>query len=215
VTSAQLLGEVLLRARATVARSPEQVGTQTGVHGRTIRRLEAGESVSPRRTTLQALAAFYALNSELLAALGLWSKQDVSGEQLQERIIARAQEVLGADITHSIDAEADGADDLVIHLTMRLCRAGQRRDARDEVVTGREAEALAFVDGLLRGPAGPERDALTSLLSHLKTLDRQRTMMLCAMAREMHKAQTADRLLAERRRRSGFPPPARRSEGGW
>jgi hypothetical protein len=213
VTSAQLLGEVLVRARATVARSPEQVGTQTGVHGRTIRRLEAGESLSPRRTTLQALAAFYALNSELLTSLGLWSKQGVADEELQELIVARAQEVLGADVTHSFDADAD-ADELVVHLAMRLCRAGQRRDARQDAVTGREAAALAFVDGLLRGPPSSERDALTSLLSHVKALNRQRTMMLGALAREMHQAQTADRVLAERRRRSGLPGGPSRSDGG-
>lgn len=194
-----------MRARATVARSPEQVGAQTGVHGRTIRRLEAGESTRPRRTTLQALAGFYALNGELLTALGAWSAEGVSGDELRARIVDRARAALGAHAT-AAGSDADAGDELVVHLAMRLSRAGRGQPASEDRSAGREGSALAFATEMLRGPADAQREELTRLLEYVQVLDRPRARMLVALAREMHQAQTADRILAARRDRAGLPP---------
>src|SRR5690348_15241828 len=61
VTARGLFSLVLTEARLTLDRSPEQVEAAVGVSGRTIRRLEDPASdMSPRGTTLAAVANFYA-----------------------------------------------------------------------------------------------------------------------------------------------------------
>lgn len=75
-TSLIALGRVLREARSLLGRSPEQVGRATSLTGRTIRRLEAAETHRPHASTLEALAAFYALDSGVLHQLVAWSPLD-------------------------------------------------------------------------------------------------------------------------------------------
>lgn len=109
-----------------------------------------------------------------------------------------------ADIDAGDDEDEHGGE-LLVHLTMRLGRAGQRRSASEDPAPGREATALAFAQETLTGPPSSEREVLTSLLLRVRLLDRQRTGMLAALAGELHQAQTADRVLAARRERAGLP----------
>lgn len=74
--SLSTLGQVLAEARSLLGKSPERVGSTTGLAGRTIRRLEAGQITRPHTTTLEALAAFYALDAEVLHRLVAWSDRD-------------------------------------------------------------------------------------------------------------------------------------------
>ena len=71
-----VLGRVLAEARALIGRSPEQVGEATHLSGRTIRRLERGQIARPHRSTLAALAHFYALDATLLQQLVAWVQFD-------------------------------------------------------------------------------------------------------------------------------------------
>lgn len=178
MTATELLGEVLARARSMVGRSPEQVGDQTGVHGRTIRRLEDGESTRPRRTTLQTLAAFYGLDGEYLSLLARWSAEGSHGETLERLVFTQARAQLGEDFLDGLNEEEDGAS--LVAVAMRLARRG----ARSSPVKGAQSPSSAH--------AGSEPEELTRLVEALKGLDRRRRRAAAAVIIELRRAQIAE-----------------------
>ena len=103
-----------------LGRSPEQVGSTTGLAGRTIRRLEAGLITRPHTTTLEALAAFYALDAEVLHQLVAWSGRD------EARLRAGLQK---------LDPTA-GPDLDVGQLAMRSARRGFEGSKRTDAPAG-------------------------------------------------------------------------------
>lgn len=200
MTAAELLGEVLARARATTERSPEQVGEQTGVHGRTIRRLEDGESERPRRTTLEALARFYGLDGDLLLRLAMWSSQGVGGVTLRRRLMDIAEAELGVGALDAlVPAEDEGSEqgerEFLVAATMRLARARPGRSA--QYGSGRKS----FVSHALNQPgsglalSAAEQEELSQLVVALAGLDRRRRRLAMEVVGELRRAQQAERML--------------------
>jgi hypothetical protein len=117
MSSLVALGQVLAEARAVLGRSPEQIGSATGLAGRTIRRLEDGLIRRPHTTTLEALAAFYALDAEVLHQLVAWSDLDEVG-------------LLSALQKHDPDAPTDlDATQFAMRAARRGFKGSQRGDA--------------------------------------------------------------------------------------
>jgi transcriptional regulator with XRE-family HTH domain len=209
MTAAELLGAVLERARATTGRSPEQVGEQTGIHGRTIRRLEDGESEKPRRTTLQALAGFYGLDGDVLVRLATWSSQGLGGGALRRRLTEMAEAELGADAVAALtSAEGENDEDeeqeAAIAVTMRLARP--RPERFGQFGTGRTHQIPRPFDEsapALSALSQAEQDELSQLMVALSRLDRRRRRMVLAFTRELGSAQMADQLLRRRRDMAG------------
>jgi len=185
MTAARLLGEVLARAREMVGRSPEQVGDQTGVHGRTIRRLEDGSSRRPRRTTLQALAGFYGLDAEFLARLAEWSAAGAEGEWLHGLVIGEARTEIGEAAIAELDEEEQG--DLLIAVAMRLSRRG----------------GGSLSGGSLHGAANPasvEEEEIAGLIELLTGLDRRRRRVVVGLLLELRRGQVAEQTVRRRDR---------------
>ena len=114
-TSLVVLGQILAEARRLVGRSPEQVGLVTGLSGRTIRRLEAGAIAQPHKTTLEALAEFYALDGALL-------------RRLVELCDLGSAELLSS--LRQLDEGGAVGDLDVTGLAMRIARRGVEREVR-------------------------------------------------------------------------------------
>lgn len=190
MTATELLGKVLSRARATVGRSPEQVGEQVGVSGRTIRRLEEGTSARPRRTTLQALASYYGLNREFLLALGDWSASRITAADVSDRVRDRAERELGAEVVQALGASRD--DD--VELVMRLARGPQSGLVPLNLPgSGRMQTALTLLQ-TLKGPGAPwssERERLEVLtaVGSLIALDKRRRRVVAELIEQLHEAQ--------------------------
>lgn len=207
MTAARLLGEVLARARETVGRSPEQVGDQTGVHGRTIRRLEDGDSRRPRRTTLQALAGFYGLDAGFLTCLATWSAQGAEGEMLHRLVIEEARVEIGDAAIAELDEQEEG--DLLIAISMRL----SRRRARGSP-SGRLSAGSATQGGI-------EEEEISSLVEVLTSLDRRRRRVAGDLLLELRRGQVAEQAVRRRDRGSvglpdvlAAPPPASSQSDG-
>jgi transcriptional regulator with XRE-family HTH domain len=169
VNSSTLLAEVLKQARKTVGRSPEQVGEQTGVNGRTIRRLEDGESVTPRATTLTALANFYGLDGKFLMTLA--SSSGLDSGQLRSRL----QELAGPELSTQMHLEEDDDLESWIGLAMRLARKGSPPPPRFTQM------------GRFRNDA-EMHEALAQLLG----LDRRRRRLAMELIRELYESQSAE-----------------------
>jgi transcriptional regulator with XRE-family HTH domain len=192
MTAARLLGEVLARAREMVGRSPEQVGDQTGVHGRTIRRLEDGDSRRPRRTTLQALAGFYGLDADFLTCLASWSAEGADGEILHRLVIEEARAEIGDAAIAELDEQEEG--DLLIAISMRLSR---RRGGGSP--SGRASSGDAAQGGI-------EEEEISSLVEVLASLDRRRRRVAGDLLLELRRGQVAEQGLRRRDRGSvGLP----------
>lgn len=193
MTATELLGDVLIRARATVGRSPERVGEQVGVSGRTIRRLEEGTSTRPRRTTLQVLAGYYGLNPEFLVTLTTWSAQREHGPDVRSRLNERAVRELGLEVAESLLADADGERELA----MRLARAPQATLLSSAVPgSGRAWTATALLQALggLGGQGTNDRDRieLLSAVGGLVSLDRRRRRLVAELIEQLGDVQAAD-----------------------
>jgi transcriptional regulator with XRE-family HTH domain len=205
MTAPRLLGEVLAHARGTVGRSPEQVGEQTGVHGRTIRRLEDGESESPRRTTLQALARFYGLDGDFLIRLASWSSRGLEGPALERKLFEVAASELGSDALDALDAD-DGHDRAVV-VAMRLARPRPARQAANRPLAGEFgrghmhflASALSENDAAVGQFTAAEQKELAELVVALAGLDRRRRRLVGALIIELRGAQLTDLTLRRRR----------------
>lgn len=193
MTATQLLGEVLMRARATVGRSPERVGEQVGVSGRTIRRLEEGASTRPRRTTLQALAGYYGLNPEFLVTLTIWGAQREQGVDVRSRLNERAVRELGPEVTETLLADVAGERELA----MRLARAPQTALLSSAAPgSGRAWTATALLQAL-GGPGGQgtndrDRIELLSAVGGLVSLDRRRRRLVAELIEQLGEIQAAD-----------------------
>jgi transcriptional regulator with XRE-family HTH domain len=198
MTATELLAAVLTRARATVGRSPEQVGEQVGMSGRTIRRLEDGTSARPRRMTLQALAGYYGLNPEFLVALGAWSGRRLHEEQVRDLIRERAVRELGLEVAAAADASPEEDAELAMQLA---------RSAQSVLVpaagpgSGRTRAALV----LLRALSGPvvtgigdrDRNDVLRVVGGFMGLDRRRRRLATELIDQLRDAQAAE---ADRRR---------------
>jgi transcriptional regulator with XRE-family HTH domain len=203
VNSVELLSEVLARARATVGRSPEQVGEQTGVNGRTIRRLEDGESVNPRSTTLRALADYYGLHASVLTFLA--SRSELDEGQLRTQVFALA----GMDAVETVrrQAESDDEREVLIDVAMRLARSGaSRRGPTDGPAASADVN-----------PA--ERLEFEELVTVLRLLDRRRRRLAADLIAELHRGQVTEQVAARKRvdpaslRRVSLPPePGKRPQ---
>jgi transcriptional regulator with XRE-family HTH domain len=190
MSAALLLGEILGRAREMVGRSPEQVGDQTGVHGRTIRRLEEGSSRRPRRTTLQVLAGFYGLDVEFLVRLSEWSADGIEGDLLRDLVLEEAREVIGEAAIAELDEGEEG--DLLVAVTMRLSRR-------------RGGNLSGGSPGGMSGSASLEEEELAGLLEHLAALDRRRRRMALDLLLELRQSQAAEQTARRRERLRGAP----------
>lgn len=175
-----VLGEVLRRARESLGRSPEQVGAVVGIAGRTIRRLEAGESDRPRRVTLETLAGFYGLEADALIGLADAPAEPVALLQLlRDEVAARtAPEVVEA---------LEGIDDEPIELAMRWARSP---------ATGSDVvhdERLADLIAELRRTSPHDYRATSEALWAFVALDRARKGLVLALLRDLRSAQHAER----------------------
>ena len=121
-------------ARQLVGRSPEQVAAVIGLSGRTVRRLEAGAIHQPHRTTLEALAEFYALDRALLRQLVEW-------RDLDERAL------LGT--LRELDAGRSGSDLPLTELAMRIARRGAGSDAQTAREWPPDPELTALAEDFL------------------------------------------------------------------
>lgn len=186
MTAAKLLGEVLGRARETVGVSPERVGEQTGVNGRTIRRLEDGESRRPRRTTLQVLASFYGVDGEFLGQLAGWSASGAAGESLEQLVFARARKYLGEAVIADLDEQGEG--DLLIAVALRLAR----HHLRGPTPSARSLRAA--------GIAGSDHEEIADLVDALGGLNKRRRRIAGELIAELHRAQTAEQAIRRRDR---------------
>lgn len=137
-TPMELVGQLLAEARSGLQRSPEQVATQVGVAGRTIRRLEEGAVERPRAATLEALCRHYALDAGFLRDLLDW---DERGSSLMQRLRALYEERL----ERQADEEADA-----IALGMALARRVTRRSEQPPPILGRIPEAQEILSGYER-----------------------------------------------------------------
>jgi transcriptional regulator with XRE-family HTH domain len=139
-TPMELVGQLLAEARSGLQRSPEQVATQVGIAGRTIRRLEEGVVERPRAATLEALSRHYALDAEFLRDLLDW---DESGASLTERLRELYEEHLERPAPS--DEETDP-----IALGMALARRITRRSEEPPPILGRIPEAQEILSGYER-----------------------------------------------------------------
>jgi transcriptional regulator with XRE-family HTH domain len=121
-----LLAAVLREGRLLTGGSPEQVGAAVGISGRTIRRLEKGDlRGEPREITLEALAAYYALDSSVLkwlastvyvgdalsaAVADRAARSDVSGAGRADEIALRLARALPARISANQPSHEDEAE---------------------------------------------------------------------------------------------------------
>lgn len=139
-TPRELVGQLLAEARSGLQRSPEQVATQIGLAGRTIRRLEEGDVGRPRVTTLETLCRHYALDADFLRDLLDW---DERGAELVQR--------LGAVYEERLDREAPSEDEMdPVALGMALARRSARRAERTPTILGGLPEANEILSGYER-----------------------------------------------------------------
>lgn len=186
MTAARLLGEVLARAREMVGRSPEQVGDQTGVNGRTIRRLEDGGSRRPRRTTLQALAGFYGLDAEFLTLLAEWSADGAEGGRLEGLVLKVARAEIGEAAIAELDEGEEG--NLLFAVTMRLSR---RRSGGSQ--SGGSHHGGVSLPSL-------EEEEVAGLVELIAGLDRRRRRMVIDLLLELRRGQAAEQTVRRRDR---------------
>jgi transcriptional regulator with XRE-family HTH domain len=184
MTAARLLGEVLARAREMVGRSPEQVGDQTGVNGRTIRRLEDGGSRRPRRTTLQALAGFYGLDAEFLTLLAEWSAEGAEGEWLEGLVLGVARREIGEPAIAELDDGEEG--NLLFAVTMRLSRR------RGSLSGGSYHGGVSL--------PSPEEEEVAGIVELIAGLDRRRRRMVIDLLMELRRGQAAEQTVRRRDR---------------
>jgi len=182
-TNTRVLGEVLRRAREALGRSPEQVGALVGVAGRTIRRLEAGESDRPRRVTLETLAGFYGLDPVAVSELAA-CPADPSD------LLAVLRDQVATRLTPETVMALDGADDEPVELAMRWARSAPASasatdpDARYELV-------ISLIRDLRR-QAPAEYAEIIAAMADLASLDRGRRGIAAALLRELRLAQSSE-----------------------
>lgn len=176
-----MLGEVLRRAREALGRSPEQVGAVTGIAGRTIRRLEAGESDRPRRVTLETLAGFYGLEPDALIGLA-----DAPADRMAFLSMLRDQ--VASHTAPEVVEALEGLDDEPVELAMRWARTpGQRSDF------GVDEERLGERLADLRR-ASPQDYAMTAdAVWAFMALDRTRKSLVLGLLRDLRSAQEGER----------------------
>lgn len=183
-TPQELLGEVLLRARETLHRSPEQVGALVGISGRTIRRLEEGEGGHPRRVTLEALAGFYGLNPDVIAEL---ADVELAGDDLLGLVRERAAAALGPQVVQALE----GVEDEPVELAMRLARASTPSDASSPR-RGKTQFVISFLREA-RGTSPREQTEAVDAFVDFLVLDRARRGLARQLLRDMRQAQDAER----------------------
>ena len=186
-TARTLLGRMLQEGREVAGRSPEAVATVTGISGKTIRRLEEGETARPRPVTLDSLAGFYALDAAFLRQLAEWD--ELAGEELSGGVRELAVARLGP-LAPETAAEAD---DPLLWLAMRLGTAGASRpreeangSGRGELLWGLPGTRLADVDARTRAQ-------MTALLEDLLALDPRRRELVTELVADMRAAQERGR----------------------
>lgn len=183
-TNSRVLGEVLQRARDALGRSPEQVGALVGVSGRTIRRLEAGESDRPRRMTLESLAGFYGLDPEAVNELSAAPVDPIE-------LLATLRENVALRLTPESVAALEGAEDEAVELAMRLVRSGPSH-IRPAMPEDRYEFVLDLLANLRRG-APAEYAEIVTAMADLALLDRPRRGLGAALLRELRAAQVSER----------------------
>jgi transcriptional regulator with XRE-family HTH domain len=180
-----VLGEVLLRAREGVNRSPEQVGSLVGISGRTVRRLEAGEADRPRRVTLEALAGFYGLNPDVVAEIAEFKVS--AGDALLRHLRKRVEDVVGPGVTQALE----GADGEAVELAMRLARlSGSRADGLTPE-RGRAQLVISYLRGTSTRSPGEHTEVVDAFVDFL-ALDRTRQTMARQLLRDLRRAQESD-----------------------
>lgn len=182
-TNSRVLGEVLQRARDALGRSPEQVGALVGVSGRTIRRLEAGESDRPRRVTLESLAGFYGLDPDAVNELSAAPADPAE-------LLAALREKVATRLTPAAVVALEGADDEAVELAMRLARSGPTH-ARPGIPDDRYDLVIELL-GDLRRRSPAEYAEIVTAMADLALLDRARRGLGAALLRELRSAQASD-----------------------
>ena len=183
-TSNHVLGEVLRRAREALGRSPEQVGAIVGIAGRTIRRLEAGESERPRRVTLDGLAGFYGLDPTALDNLA-----DAPADPFGLLLVLREQ-VESRTAPEVVEA-LEGVDDEAVELAMRWARSRPVSGPRDQMDDA-QARVLGLLEDLRASSPRDYTDAIEALLV-IVSLDRTRRGLAVALLNELRLAQDGER----------------------
>lgn len=176
-TARELLGQVLAEGRAQAERSPEAVAAVTGVAGRTVRRLEDAQS-TPRAATLQALASFYGMDTNVLMTLSNWD--NLHGEELAGQLRELAVERLGAS---ALDAAAEQEDELG-WLAMRLARSGRPRELADDGARALSAW-LANELGFVRELSPVERRQLRDIVAGVLALEPARRELFAKLVDEL------------------------------
>jgi transcriptional regulator with XRE-family HTH domain len=180
-----VLGEVLLRAREGVNRSPEQVGSLVGISGRTVRRLEAGQADRPRRVTLEALAGFYGLNPEVVNELARFKA--TAGNALLAHLRERVGALLGPGVVEAL-SDADGE---AVELAMRLARlSGARADGLTP-----ERGKTQLVIAYLRAASSPsprEHSDVVDAFVDFLALDRTRQALARQLLKDLRRAQESE-----------------------
>lgn len=182
-TSQQVLGEALRRGREAVGRSPEQVGAIVGVAGRTIRRLEAGESERPRRVTLEGLAGFYGFDPR-----ALWELADAPGDP--PRILERLRDEVSTRTAPEVVEALEGVDDEPVELAMRWLRSRPAGGNGDDL-DGAQEHVVALLNELRKNSAREHGDAVEALRM-LASLDRSRRALALALLKDLRAAQDAE-----------------------
>jgi transcriptional regulator with XRE-family HTH domain len=175
-----LLGRVLWRARETLDRSPEQVGSVVGVSGRTIRRLEENTGGRPRRVTIESLAAFYGLNEDFLVELA--AGFELCDEEVERTLMESAGHLLGPEVADALAGDFE-------ELAARLSRAAGTT-ARVAVPMG---IGRTHLTAFLHGAAPHERDEAFELLAGYVALDQTRRRMVRELMFDLRRAQQAAR----------------------
>lgn len=179
-----MLGDVLRRARETLNRSPEQVGSLVGISGRTVRRLEDGESQTPRRVTLEALAGYYGLNPDVIVRLAEAPDADALLRDLREQ----TESLLGAGVTEALREDENEA----VELAMRLSRlSGARADGLSPS-RGKGQSVMAFLRSSAKRSPREYTEAVDAFVDFL-ALDSGRRTLAQQLLRDLHAAQQAER----------------------
>ena len=180
-----VLGEVLRRAREGLNRSPEQVGALVGISGRTVRRLEVADADRPRRVTLDALAGFYGLNSDVVAEIAEF--EPGATEEFLAHLRQRVTEVLGAGVT----AALEGVEAEPVELALRLARLGGARVAGLSPERARTQSVIAYLRSA--GTSSPREHAETvAAFVDFLALDRSRRGLARQLLRDLRRSQESE-----------------------